>query len=614
MTAWGLLGLCLALLFVLDGLKMRRRLGALLRVDKTGAPTGSGAFELLLAPGATLDEGVRRAAEALAKEQGLAVLDLVPERWPASRAMGFAQVVDGSTFRRTALAPGFSAGQALLVDRALLARAGLLATAPRSEAAFVELARRLKRYAPTAFDFAICGRLRPRRPSAGERYDLLRDIFLDLTPAILCGQLALLALAVAAAFRGGWPGALGLVALHLQPLVSLAGSKLVAPDILVASLLASPLQLWEWAATIAAARPDPERLAAVEERRQPYEAELARGLPRFFEERRPTCYVCGGSKLRLEMGGPDLLQHKPGRFTLERCLDCGHLFQNPRLSLEGLGFYYRDFYDGLGERWLETIFGLTLDSYLERARQVGESEPRAWLDVGGGYGHFALAARAVWPRTRFDCLDMGESVDEGVRRGWIDRGFRGLLPDLASTLRGEYDVVSLSHCLEHTRDPRAEIGAAKEILRDGGRLLVEVPDPDSVLRKLFRSRWLPYFQPQHQHLLSASNLRRLLEEDGFTVERIDRRAHTGFDTFFAVFQTLDGLVLPELPWRRRQPAWAAPARWLVFAAGAPLFLIAVLCDAAVRSLLAVPGVSNAYRIVARRAPTVSPASGSPSLP
>ena len=33
-------------------------------------------------------------------------------------------------------------------------------------------------------------------------------------------------------------------------------------------------------------------------------------------------------------------------FTLEQCGDCGHVFQNPRLTPEGLEFYYRDFYDG----------------------------------------------------------------------------------------------------------------------------------------------------------------------------------------------------------------------------------------------------------------------------
>lgn len=597
MNGWTIVGVALALLFVLDGLKVRRRLGALPRVPAGGE--GGGNFALLLAHGATLTENAQRSAETFAKAEGLTVLDLLPARWPAARALGFAQMVDAPTFRQSPLAPGFSAGQALLVDRDLLDRTGLPEMPPDGDAAFVDLARQLKRYAPTGFGFAVCEDLQPRRPTAGERYDLLRNLFLDLTPAVLGGQLALLGLTLAAALRGGWPGAAGLVALHLQPAIGLAGVALVAPDLALAVLLAWPRQLWDWVTAIAAARPDSVREAAVEARRPAYEAELASGVDRFLEQATAQCYVCRGKQLRPELRVDDLLQHKPGRFTVMRCLDCGHLFQNPRLNLDGLAFYYRDFYDGLGERWLETVFGLTLDSYLDRARQIGDPKPDRWLDVGGGYGHFALAARAVWPDTRFDCLDMGDAVDEGLRRGWIDRGFRGLLPDLARQLRGEYDVVSLSHCLEHTRDPRAELAAAREVLRPGGRLLIEVPDPESVLRRVFRSRWLPYFQPQHQHLLSAGNLGRLLQEAGFTVERVDRRAHTGFDTFFAVFQALDRLVLPDLPWRPRRPAGAAVARWAAFCLGAPFLLGAVLCDAGIRSLLAVPGVSNAYRVLAR---------------
>ena len=599
MNGWSVVGLALAGLYLLDGLRMRRRLISIPRIRPGELPRGAAARALFLAPGASLSEEARAAAEAVADAEKLAVLDLLPARWRTARALGFAQVVDGTTFRESPLAPGFSAGQALLVDRSLLARARLPEQAPQTDAGFVELARQLKRYAPVGFGFAILPGLQPRRPSARERYELLRDLFLDLTPAVLCGQLALLASTAVAAWRGGMPGLAGLAALHLQALVALGGAPIAAPDLLWVTLLAWPLQLWDWATAVATARPDPARLAAVEARRPAYETELASGVGRFLEPRRTTCYVCESPRLEAAIEAPDLLQHKPGRFRVERCLDCGHLFQNPRLSLDGLSFYYRDFYDGLGERWLETIFGLTTDSYLDRARQVGTEAPRAWLDVGGGYGHFSLAARAVWPQARFDCIDMGESVDEGVRRGWIDHGYRGLLPQLASELRGGYDVVSLSHCLEHTREPREEIAAAKEVLRPGGRLLIEVPDPESLLRRVFRSRWLPYFQPQHQHLLSVGNLQRLLEEVGFAVERVDRRAHTGFDTFFAVFQIVDGIVLPELPWRPRQPAAAGPARWAVFGAGAPLFLGAVLCDAVVRSLLAVPRVSNAYRVLAR---------------
>ena len=79
-----------------------------------------------------------------------------------------------------------------------------------------------------------------------------------------------------------------------------------------------------------------------------YQAELADGVERFLEPRRNTCPWCGSEDLSVRLRTGDLIQRKPGRFTLEQCGACGHIFQNPRLTPAGLDFYYRDFYDGLG--------------------------------------------------------------------------------------------------------------------------------------------------------------------------------------------------------------------------------------------------------------------------
>jgi len=222
-------------------------------------------------------------------------------------------------------------------------------------------------------------------------------------------------------------------------------------------------------------------------------------------------------RLVVHLRNSDLLQHKPGRFTLERCRGCRHVFQNPRLSLAGLDYYYKDFYDGLGEAGMEFIFGYGAGPYHARAKMIRELAPPArWLDVGAGHGHFCIAARDDLPDTRFDGLDLSESIDEAKRRGWVDTAYRGLFPDLAPQLAGRYNAISMSHYLEHTLDPRLEIEAAHTALAPAGHLLIEVPDPEFVLGRVLRRYWLPWFQPQHLHLLSVANLERLLRERGFT--------------------------------------------------------------------------------------------------
>ena len=48
---------------------------------------------------------------------------------------------------------------------------------------------------------------------------------------------------------------------------------------------------------------------------------------------------------------------------------------------------------------------------------------------------------------------MSDSVDEAARRGRVDTAYRGMFPDLAPNLPRSYDIVSMHHYLEHTRDP-----------------------------------------------------------------------------------------------------------------------------------------------------------------
>ena len=303
----------------------------------------------------------------------------------------------------------------------------------------------------------------------------------------------------------------------------------------------------------------------------------------------------------------DLLQHKPGRFTLERCRDCGHVFQNPRLSLAGLDFYYKDFYDGLGEAGMEFIFGFGAQPYHARARMVRErangSPPRRWLDVGAGHGHFCIAAREELPDTRFDGLDLSESIDEARRRGWIDASYRGLFPDLAPTIAGAYDAVSMSHYLEHTLDPARELDAARTALAPDGLLMIELPDPEFALGKVLGRWWLPWFQPQHLHLLSVQNLERLLREHGFTPVQWHRGpAHQRVDFFFAIYLALGRIAPPgRLPWRWRVAATRAWHR-LVWTVGSPLLVLGIIVDNLAGPLIQRGRISNTYRVVARRAP------------
>jgi SAM-dependent methyltransferase len=341
----------------------------------------------------------------------------------------------------------------------------------------------------------------------------------------------------------------------------------------------------------------------VEALRPVYADLVAEGIDRFFEPRREDCPWCGSTDLSVRVTLPDRYQFKPGTFAMDECGACGHTFQNPRLSLEGLDYYYRDFYDGISDDKFEVIFSFGAGLEHDRARMLeGEHTPRRWLDVGTGHGHFALLAAEVWPDTTFEGLDLGESVEEAARRGWIAKAHRGLLPELSADLAGSFDVVSMHHELEHTRDPRAELAAAAEVLEPGGYLEIEVPDPEFPLSRVLGGLWLPFFQPQHQHLVTIGNLCDALDDLGFdVVKKVRGECHRPVELVFVVWFYLNQLAPPDdLPWLDTGSGTSKLKRAVVVGLGLPIVALASLADQAVGVIARSRDQGNAYRVLARK--------------
>lgn len=344
--------------------------------------------------------------------------------------------------------------------------------------------------------------------------------------------------------------------------------------------------------------PESDPVAALRPR---YQADLAAGTDRFFEPRRTTCPWCGGTRLKTRLRTPDLVQHKPGTFVLDKCQDCTHIFQNPRLSGDGLEFYYRDLYDGLGEKRMSQAFEGNNDGLRSRAElMAAHYRPKRWLDVGTGHGHFCREAAAVLPETEFDGLDMSDGVEIAQANGWIATAHRGNFVELTEQLSGTYDAISMYHYLEHTLDPKAELAAAAEVLSTGGHLEIELPDPESRWARPLGRYWVPWLQPQHLHLMPIANLCAAAEEVGFTVVEQQRgEPHMPIDLVGAVLLWSDRWFgNTDVPWEATSPGKVR--RWrhrFGVLLTIPLVLVAAAGDKLFAPIGRKRGFSNAYRVL-----------------
>ncbi|MHB8289072.1 MAG: class I SAM-dependent methyltransferase [Acidimicrobiales bacterium] len=614
MTGWGLVWAAFAAILIANAFRLRMRLGGLevlggLDHQRDIDPDQDDAYQFICARGVHVDPATRTAAISHARAAGLQVLDLVPRDLPMTQAMDLARLISAKTYRKNRFAAGRGAFQAICAHGDVLRRAGLEPREDLDPVEMVEATKTLKRYASLAMDIAVAPELPASKLDPAQRRAYLKALFgvaTDIGLGVVLVEWAVITAGLAVSTL--W-GSVALAAFSIQPLLALSWGPLRPKHLVLMTPFRLILELWLWLRTLGGTwRPAAsQRRDQSEALRAIYDTLLAEGTQRFFEPRRSSCPLCGGEELSVHLRTTDLLQHKPGRFTLERCRGCKHIFQNPRLSIEGLDFCYRDFYDGLFGEQAEFVFGASETSYRGRAEMPkGLFAPERWLDVGAGHGHFCATARDTWPEAIFDGLDMSESIEEAHRRGWVDSYYRGLFPDIAPTIAASYDVVSMHHYLEHTRDPEAELDAALAVLVPQGHLLVEVPDPESVLGRVIGKYWIAWFQPQHQNFISLANLTQLLVKRGFDVEKVERGStHQSVDFLIATWLLTGRLAPPAgLPWLPPRTALQRARRIAVWPLMLPAFAVALAADALIGAFIhhnksIESHASNTFRILAR---------------
>lgn len=135
------------------------------------------------------------------------------------------------------------------------------------------------------------------------------------------------------------------------------------------------------------------------------------------------------------------------------------------------------------------------------------------LDVGCFCGLFLNAAKeAGW-----EC----QGIEPLVMPSIYARGYYHL-NIITDTLKetsfpeNEFDVITYFQVIEHLPAPDLEIRKIKKILKPGGLLVIEVPNIDTPLVSILRTRHR-HFVPDHISFFSKDTLRKILEPQGFRI-------------------------------------------------------------------------------------------------
>ena len=261
--------------------------------------------------------------------------------------------------------------------------------------------------------------------------------------------------------------------------------------------------------------------------------------PAHYKFESVSCYLCGADNDELLLVGEEDLTGKVGNFQYVRCRDCGLSYQNPRVHMEQI----KDFYDSeyIAHRkkkdWgpLTPLYERAMTKHDRDKEKIISQYVRLnadsrVLDVGCAVGTFLL-----YLKDQYQCFISGVDFKDDLSFPRFDEidFHNGLFYEQENLQKNSYDLITMWHFLEHCYDPMASLEKAKSLLKQDGKLIIEVPRLDSLSYALFKNKWPGVQAPQHTVMFDKEHFISIAEKAGLKVSHY--LPYGAFPPYFYLF-------------------------------------------------------------------------------
>lgn len=261
----------------------------------------------------------------------------------------------------------------------------------------------------------------------------------------------------------------------------------------------------------------------------------------------PRCPLCDALGTIEHDGLRDTLYGAPGHWRYRRCGTCGLLWQDPMVAESAVANIYAHYYthalpSPVRTTALRRFYASVQRGYL--SSQYGYPVERVWERLAGGLLRLHPGRKAdvdfnaiyLPAASRGRLLDVGcgrgETMEGLASRGWDVQGVdtdpkavevarRRGLQALSGTIWSEllslrsFDVIWMSHVIEHVHRPVAVLRRCRELLGPGRTLVAVTPNSESWGHQVFGRTWRGLEPPRHLHIFSRRALVRAAEAAGF---------------------------------------------------------------------------------------------------
>ena len=222
------------------------------------------------------------------------------------------------------------------------------------------------------------------------------------------------------------------------------------------------------------------------------------------------CIFCSSKKERVELFTKDSMR-------VVRC-KCGFVYNENQATHEALNTFYK-------KSCAMQTWGELKQSKREDIRQASKfskavdyikgAKIKSILDIGCGTGKFLSLLPKNINKVGIDShpqsIEYAKKLGVNARRVSIDKYLNSFTDDIE-----RLDAVSMWGVLEHFKEVKCFINSSHRILADKGKIIICVPNVDSLVVRTLRDRCFT-FCPQHLWYFNLSTLIKLLERHKFKV-------------------------------------------------------------------------------------------------